>query len=71
MAVRLLNTDKAYTNDPKELYADAKSDIQPGMTIIGMPEGMELPWGSSVVTGDFKMGFLKSTDSWSWSDEQE
>ena len=71
MAVRLLNTDNLYTDDPKELFADAKADITPGMTVIGLPENMELPWGSSVVTGDFKVGFLKSTGSWGWSDEQE
>ena len=48
------------------LFADAKEDIQPGMTIQGMIDGYELGFGSSVITAGGDVGFLKSDGTWNW-----
>ena len=51
------------------LFADTKSEITEGMVVVGLPEGIEPAFGSSVITAAGDIGFLKSDDTWSWVGE--
>ena len=48
------------------LFADSKSDVTDDMEIVGMPDGAVPAPGSSVITADGDVGFLKSDGTWSW-----
>ena len=49
-----------------KLFCDTKSEITSGMTIVGMPEGYTLDFGSTVLTADAELAFLKSDGTWNW-----
>lgn len=48
------------------LFADAKTDVSSSMVIVGMPEGIEPAFGSSVITASGDIAFLKSDGTWNW-----
>jgi len=48
------------------LFADTKEEITSGMVVIGLPEGIEPAFGSSVITADGDIAFLKSDGTWNW-----
>ena len=48
------------------LFADAKSEVSPSMEIVGMVDGYDLGVGSSVMTADGELAFLKSNNTWNW-----
>lgn len=48
------------------LFADTKSEITEGMVVVGLPEGIEPAFGSSVITADGDIAFLKSDGTWNW-----
>ena len=48
------------------LFADSKSDVTDDMEIVGMPDGAVPAFGSSVITADGDVGFLKSDGTWNW-----
>ena len=48
------------------LFADTKEEITEGMTIVGLPEGVEPAFGSSVITASGDIAFLKSDGTWNW-----
>lgn len=55
------------TNEAKvSLFADAKTDVVAGMDIYGMPEGVGIEPGSSVLTAAGEVAFYKSDNTWSW-----
>lgn len=47
-------------------FADAKTDVTAGMVIEGLPQGLELAYGSVIVTADADVAFLKSNGAWNW-----
>lgn len=49
-----------------QLFADSQDDIKPDMEIINMPEGYELAFGSSVLTAEGDVAYLKSDKTWNW-----
>lgn len=48
------------------LFADTKTEVTTGMTVIGLPEGVEPAFGSSVITASGEVAFLKSDGTWNW-----
>ena len=70
MAVKLINADGVNAKrDGKitaSLFADSKEDVTQGVHIIGMPTGYELEMGSSILTADGEIAFLKSDGTWNW-----
>ena len=48
------------------LFADTKSEVTTGMVIVGLPDGIEPAFGSSVITASGEVAFLKSDGTWSW-----
>jgi len=49
-----------------QLFADSQNDIKPDMEIINMPDGYELAFGSSVLTAEGDVAYLKSDKTWNW-----
>lgn len=49
-----------------ELFADTKSEVVPGATIIGLPEGAVLDIGSSVMATNGDIAFMQSNGDWKW-----
>lgn len=47
-------------------FADTKEEVIPGATFIGMPTNSTMDPGSSVITADGKVAFLKSDGTWNW-----
>ena len=48
------------------LFADSKEDVTDEMVVVGLPEGVEPAFGSSVVTASGDIAFLKSDGTWNW-----
>ena len=51
-------------------FADAKAEVVEGMSIVGMPYGITPSMGSSVITADGDVAFLKSDGTWNWIGEE-
>lgn len=49
-----------------QLFADSKDEITPTMQIVGLPDGYTMDFGSSVLTADGEVAFLKSDGTWNW-----
>lgn len=49
-----------------QAFADTKEEVVPGATFFGMPSGV-MQHGSSVITADGDIGFLKSDGTWNWT----
>ena len=47
-------------------FADAKTDVTQGATFIGLPENTTITFGSSIITADGDVAFLKSNGTWNW-----
>lgn len=47
-------------------FADTKEEVVPGAEFVGMPADGEMQHGSSVITADGDMAFLKSDGTWNW-----
>ena len=71
--VKVTDTSKTVKNTKTmkatvSLFADSKTDLD-GITesdIVEFPRGYEIDWGSSVMTADGEVGFLKSDGTWNW-----
>jgi len=48
------------------LFADTQSEVVPNVKIQGMPEGYSISAGSSVMTANGDMAFMKSDGNWNW-----
>ena len=66
IATKLSNADGNLNTVRASLFADTKSEIKPGMNIIGLSSDYELEMGSNVITAAGECGFLKSDGTWSW-----
>lgn len=60
------NYDHANKKVTGKLFSDTKAEIQDGMKIVGLPEGYSMDFGSSVMTADAELAFLKSDGTWNW-----
>ena len=47
-------------------FADAQADVGPSMQIEGLPEGVKIAYGSSIITAKGEIAFLKSDGTWNW-----
>lgn len=65
-----LKTAEAYDHKNKKvtgkLFSDTKAEIQDGMEVIGLPKGYTMDFGSSVMTADAELAFMKSDGTWNW-----
>ena len=66
IATKLSNADGNINTVRASLFADTKSEVRPGMTIIGLSRDYSLEMGSNVITASGECGFLKSDGTWSW-----
>ena len=71
--VKVLDTSKTIKNEKTRkavvsLFADAKSDVESATEtdIIEFPKDYRIDWGSSAMTADGEVGFLKSDGTWNW-----
>jgi len=48
------------------LFADTKTEVVPGMHIEDVPDGYVIEAGSTVVTADGELAFMKSDGTWNW-----
>lgn len=48
------------------LFCDDKNEVVDGMTVEGLPDGVEMDGGSSVITASGELAFLKSDGTWNW-----
>jgi len=60
-------TETDYTNKKvvASLMADTKAEVA-SATIVGLPNGFELGFGSSVMTTSGEVAFMKSDGTWNW-----
>ena len=66
IATKLSNADGNINTVRASLFADDKSDVKPGMKIIGLSDDYVLEMGSSVITAAGEGAFLKSDGTWNW-----
>ena len=48
--------------------ADTKSEVVPGATYVGFPEGYKIAFGSTCITTSGDLAFMKSDGTWNWGD---
>lgn len=50
------------------LFADTKAEVEttPVDDIVGFPKNYTIEFGSSVMTSEGEMAFMKSTGTWNW-----
>lgn len=74
MAVELTNWRKQPGDTTNQYqisaFADAKSDVAPGMKIKNVPSDWEIQPGSTIMTPDGEIAFKKSNGKWHWSGEE-
>lgn len=51
------------------LFADSKAEVSPNMQIDGIPDGKVISYGSSLITADGEIAFLKSDGTWNFVGE--
>ena len=51
-------------------FADTKDEVASG-TFVGLPEGYGIDFGSSVLTANGEIAFMKSDGTWNWLGEEE
>lgn len=62
----LENTDANENSYKVKLFADTKQEVTSGAEIIGLPQGATIEMGSTVVTADADVAFMKSNGEWNW-----
>ena len=62
----LKNTDGDENSFLISAFADTKEEVENGGNFIGLPEGATIELGSSVMTADGEMAFMKSNGNWNW-----
>ena len=62
----LENTDANDNSYKVKLFADTKDEVTSGAEIIGLPQGATIEMGSTVVTADADVAFMKSNGEWNW-----
>ena len=61
----LKNTDSDDNSYFISAFSDTKSEVASG-TFVGLPEDATIEMGSSVMTADGEMAFMKSDGTWKW-----
>lgn len=49
-----------------DIFADTKSEVTPSAEIVGLPNGVTIAEGSSLMTADGELAFMKSDGTWNW-----
>lgn len=62
----LRSTNTATKKCEVALFADTKSDVEGTTFVPGMLSGCTMDFGSTAVTADGDIGFLKSDGTWNW-----
>lgn len=65
--MKLVNSDSDSNTYRVELFADTKSELIPEATIVGLPTGASIEMGSSCVTANAEIAFMKSDGTWNWA----
>ena len=60
------NTDHDENTFEVYLFADSKSEVVPGATIIGLPKNAGIEPGSRCMTADGDFAYMKSDGNWNW-----
>ena len=60
------NTDSNYNSFKVSLFADNKAEVIPGAAIEGLPSNATIEMGSSVITANGELAFMKSDGTWNW-----
>ena len=60
------NTDANENSYKVKLFADTKDEVTSSAEIIGLPQGATIEMGSTVVTADADVAFMKSNGEWNW-----
>lgn len=47
-------------------FADTKSEVQSATKFPGIPDGYSIEMGSSVMTAEGELAFMKSDGTWNW-----
>lgn len=47
-------------------FSDTKAEVTPTAEIVGLPSNATIEQGSSLVTADGDVAFMKSDGSWNW-----
>ena len=65
---QIQNTDADNRTVLVSIFADTKDEVAttPTDDIVGFPKGMGIEFGSSVVTADADIAFMKSDGNWNW-----
>lgn len=65
-----VNGDVKYDYDDKEvlceLFADTRAEVTSDMEVVGLAKGFAFAHGSSVMTADGQVAFMKSNGEWNW-----
>lgn len=69
----MIKVTKLSLNEMKQLaevslFSDTKDEVSttPVQDIIGFPNGYTIAQGSTVMTADAEVGFMKSDGTWNW-----
>lgn len=49
-----------------QAFADTKEEVTPGCSIHNLPANAVIQPGSSIITADGELAFLKSDGTWNW-----
>ena len=66
--IKVTQITNRYVNNEVQvsLFSDTKTEVTPSATIEGLPENAVIAQGSTVVTADGEVAFMKSTGEWNW-----
>ena len=63
---KLTNSDSKSGTWKIEAFADTKAEVTPDAEFVGLPEGANIEMGSSVMTANGEIAFMKSDGTWNW-----
>lgn len=64
--VSISNMDAPNKKAMVSLFADTKNEVTADASIVGLPDGYAVDFGSSCITADGDIGFMKSNNTWNW-----
>ncbi len=68
--IKVISVDREAKEAQVDLFADTRTEITDEMEIQGMLMGFSPGFGSSVLTANGEIGFLKSDGTWNWAGEE-
>ena len=71
MAVKVFSISEYTTDDTIDalVFADTKEEVSDDMEIEGIPKGKVISYGSSLITANGDIAFLKSDGTWNFVGE--